>query len=105
MIFLQLTSDPDPGTVENPAACADAIVSWNFKHIVRLDKMKYQRVNLQQGYGLIPPLCSVDPRLPGPREGSEGAERRRLFLVAMADDEESPARGEALDADLRQPAC
>jgi hypothetical protein len=30
---------------------ADAIVSWNFKHIVRLDKMKsYNQVNLQNGY-------------------------------------------------------
>jgi len=35
-------------------ARADAIVSWNFKHIVRLDKMKeYQRVNLQLGYGIL----------------------------------------------------
>ena len=33
---------------------ADAIVSWNFKHIVRLDKMKaYNQVNLAQGYGII----------------------------------------------------
>ena len=35
-------------------ARADAIVSWNFKHIVRLDKMKeYQRVNLHLGYGIL----------------------------------------------------
>lgn len=41
-------------------ARADAIVSWNFKHIVRLDKMKeYQRVNLQQGYGI---LTIITPR-------------------------------------------
>ena len=41
-------------------ARADAIVSWNFKHIVRLDKMKeYQRVNLQHGYGI---LTIVSPR-------------------------------------------
>lgn len=33
---------------------ADAIVSWNFKHIVRLDKMKaYNRVNLTNGYGIL----------------------------------------------------
>ena len=39
---------------------ADAIVSWNFKHIVRLDKMKaYNRVNLLQGYGS---LTIVTPR-------------------------------------------
>jgi predicted nucleic acid-binding protein len=33
---------------------ADAIVSWNFKHIVRLDKIKlYNLVNLKNGFGLI----------------------------------------------------
>ena len=36
------------------AARADAIVSWNFKHIVRVDKMRaYNRVNLQMGFGLL----------------------------------------------------
>ena len=35
-------------------ARADAIVSWNFKHIVRLDKMKaYNQVNLLHGYGIL----------------------------------------------------
>ena len=35
-------------------ARADAIVSWNFKHIVRLDKMKgYHQVNLMNGYGIL----------------------------------------------------
>jgi predicted nucleic acid-binding protein len=35
-------------------ARVDAIVSWNFKHIVRLDKMKaYNQVNLQNGYGIL----------------------------------------------------
>lgn len=35
-------------------ARADAIVSWNFKHIVRLDKMKgYNQVNLLNGYGIL----------------------------------------------------
>jgi predicted nucleic acid-binding protein len=35
-------------------AHADAIVSWNFQHIVRLDKMKaYNQVNLLQGYGIL----------------------------------------------------
>ncbi|MEN8253947.1 MAG: PIN domain-containing protein [Verrucomicrobiota bacterium] len=35
-------------------ARVDAIVSWNFKHIVRLDKIKaYNAVNLGQGYGMI----------------------------------------------------
>lgn len=35
-------------------ARVDAIVSWNFRHIVRLDKMKaYNQVNLQNGYGIL----------------------------------------------------
>ena len=35
-------------------ARADAVVSWNFKHIVRLDKIKaYNQVNLAHGYGII----------------------------------------------------
>jgi len=35
-------------------ARADAIVSWNFKHIVRIDKMRaYNQVNLQAGFGLL----------------------------------------------------
>ena len=33
------------------AARADAIISWNFKHIVRLDKMKgFNRINFELGY-------------------------------------------------------
>lgn len=33
---------------------ADAIVSWNFKHIVQLQKMKqYNQVNLSLGYGFL----------------------------------------------------
>ena len=32
----------------------DAIVSWNFKHIVQLEKMKlYNQVNLKNGYGFL----------------------------------------------------
>ena len=35
-------------------ARADAIVSWNFRHIVRVDKMRaYNQVNLQTGFGLL----------------------------------------------------
>jgi len=35
-------------------AQADAIVSWNFKHIVRLDKIKaYNEVNRAMGFGTI----------------------------------------------------
>ena len=33
---------------------ADAIVSWNFKHIVRLDNMRaFNQINLANGYGVI----------------------------------------------------
>lgn len=33
---------------------ADAIVSWNFRHIVRLDKMKaYNRINQDNGYLIL----------------------------------------------------
>lgn len=36
------------------AVRADAIVSWNFRHIVRVDKMRaYNQVNLQAGFGLL----------------------------------------------------
>jgi len=35
-------------------ARADALISWNFKHIVRLDKMKaYNQINLLNGYGIL----------------------------------------------------
>ena len=35
-------------------ARADAIVSWNFKHIVRMDKIRgYNAVNLSEGYGML----------------------------------------------------
>jgi predicted nucleic acid-binding protein len=35
-------------------ARADAIVSWNFRHIVRLDKIKaYNAVNLLNGFGVL----------------------------------------------------
>ena len=35
-------------------AHADAIVSWNFKHIVRVDKMRaFNAVNLFEGHGLL----------------------------------------------------
>ena len=35
-------------------ARADAIVSWNFRHIVRLEKIRaYNAINLMQGYGVL----------------------------------------------------
>lgn len=40
-------------------AGADAIVSWNFKHMVRLDYIKeYNRVNVERGYA---PLLILSP--------------------------------------------
>lgn len=42
-------------------ARADAIVSWNFRHIVRLDKIKaYNQVNLAKGYGILTILSPVE---------------------------------------------
>ena len=41
-------------------AQADAIVSWNFKHIVRLDKIKaYNEINRAMGFG---PLTILSPK-------------------------------------------
>jgi predicted nucleic acid-binding protein len=35
-------------------ARADAIVSWNFKHLVRLDRIRgFNRINLQLGYDFV----------------------------------------------------
>jgi predicted nucleic acid-binding protein len=40
---------------------AHAIVSWNFKHIVRLDKIRaFNTVNLTLGYGMITILSPAD---------------------------------------------
>jgi len=40
---------------------ADAIVSWNFKHIVRLEKMKaYNQINLLNGYGILTILSPME---------------------------------------------
>ncbi|MEK6674351.1 MAG: hypothetical protein AABZ47_01700 [Planctomycetota bacterium] len=44
-------------------ARADAIVSWNFKHIVRLDRIKaYNQVNLANGYGILTILSPREVR-------------------------------------------
>jgi predicted nucleic acid-binding protein len=48
-------------------ARADAIVSWNFKHIVRIDKMRaYNQVNLQTGFGLLSIVSPQEVRLDEP---------------------------------------
>ncbi len=50
-------------------ARADAIASWNFRHIVRLDKMKaYNAANLQRGYGLLSIVSPQEIRLDEPGE-------------------------------------
>jgi len=44
-------------------ARADALVSWNFKHIVRVDKMRaYNQVNLQSGFGLLSIVSPLEVR-------------------------------------------
>ena len=48
-------------------ARADAIVSWNFQHIVHLDKMKaYNVVKLIQGYGFLTILTPKEVITHGP---------------------------------------
>jgi hypothetical protein len=45
-------------------AQADAIVSWNFKHIVRLEKIKgYNQVNESLGYGSLTIITPREVRL------------------------------------------
>ena len=48
-------------------ARADAIVSWNFRHIVRLDKIKaYNQVNLANGYGILTIVSPKEVRFDEP---------------------------------------
>jgi predicted nucleic acid-binding protein len=48
------SSDDAAHVAAATVARADAIVSWNFRHIVRLDKMKaYNQVNVKNGYGIL----------------------------------------------------
>lgn len=43
---------------------ADAIISWNFKHIVRLDRIRgFNSVNLREGYGMITILSPKEVNL------------------------------------------
>ena len=54
-------------------ARADAICSWNFKHIVRLDKMKaYNEVNQSLGYGALVIVTPQEVRTDEPGESKEG---------------------------------
>lgn len=48
---------------------ADAIVSWNFRHIVRIDKIKaYNRINFEHGYGLLTILSPREVMIDEPDE-------------------------------------
>jgi len=34
--------------------CADLLISWNFRHVVRFDHIRrFNGVNLKQGYGIL----------------------------------------------------
>jgi len=53
-IVSQRWSDDAAHVAAATVARADAIVSWNFQHIVRLDKMRaYNQINLAHGYGIL----------------------------------------------------
>lgn len=42
------------------------VVSWNFKHIVRLDRIKsYNQVNLSHGYGIMTIVSPKEVRFDG----------------------------------------
>jgi hypothetical protein len=50
-------------------ARADAIVSWNFKHIVRLEKMKgYNGMSLLNGYGILTIITPREVKLHEPED-------------------------------------
>ncbi len=54
-------------------AGADAICSWNFKHIVRLDKIKaYNEVNRRLGHGVLTIVTPQEVQVHGPDESEEG---------------------------------
>lgn len=54
------------------AARADALVSWNFKHIVRVDKMRaYNQVNLQSGFGILSIVTPQEVRFDDDEEEQE----------------------------------
>ena len=66
-----LSADDATHVAAATVARADAIVSWNFRHIVRLDKMKaYNQINLLHGYGI---LTIVSPKevKPDDKESNE----------------------------------
>jgi len=53
-------------------ARSDAIVSWNFAHIVRLDKMKaYNQINLLKGYGILTIVSPKEVLIDEPEEDEE----------------------------------
>jgi hypothetical protein len=54
-------------------AAVDALVSWNFKHIVRLDRIRlFNAVNVESGYQ---PLTILSPREVASYEGTRDSRR------------------------------
>jgi hypothetical protein len=50
-------------------ARADAIVSWNFRHIVNFDRIhRYNQVNQQKGYGHLEIRCPAEMVYDDPQE-------------------------------------
>lgn len=55
-------------------AAVDSLVSWNFKHIVRLEKIRaFNAVNVELGYS---PLTILSPREVTTHEGTKDSRRR-----------------------------
>jgi hypothetical protein len=51
-------------------ASADAICSWNFRHIVRLDRIRaYNQVNARNGYGALTIISPMEVNLDEPADG------------------------------------
>ncbi|MEK7476663.1 MAG: hypothetical protein AAB152_13665 [Candidatus Coatesbacteria bacterium] len=51
-------------------AAADAICSWNFRHIVRLDRIRaYNEVNVRNGYGTLTIMSPREVNLDEPADG------------------------------------
>jgi predicted nucleic acid-binding protein len=54
-------------------ARADAIVSWNFRDIVRLDKVRaFNQVNLLNGYGLLSIVSPREVQIDDDEQATEG---------------------------------
>jgi hypothetical protein len=62
-------------------ADVDALVSWNFRHIVRLDKIKvFHAVNVARGYSQIAIYSPREVTHYGPEDGPDGPQDSRRQL-------------------------